>query len=132
MLATGACPRRDGAGIVLIFQIITRRRSRQLPRSGEGLERGRPALVIPHIFSGLSFIFTLIPCIVVVACSVWIGTTPEVLNIDNPVQAERNTGVQCTNSHEPRRGSTIPIVFNARTSNNLMCVINAPKIARWS
>ncbi|MDR1925851.1 MAG: hypothetical protein LBQ66_15905, partial [Planctomycetaceae bacterium] len=41
---------------------------------------GRDALVIPHIFSGLSFIFTLIPCIVVLACSVWIGTTPEVLN----------------------------------------------------
>jgi hypothetical protein len=84
-----------------------------------------------HLFWTIIY-FTLMPCIVVLACSVWIGTTPEVLNIDNPVQAERSTGVQSTNSHEPRRGSTIPIVFNARTSNNLMRVINAPTIARWS
>ncbi|MDR1923404.1 MAG: hypothetical protein LBQ66_03425 [Planctomycetaceae bacterium] len=68
----------------------------------------------------------------VFACLFWSGTTPEVLNFDNPVQAERSTGVQCTNSYEPRRGSTIPIDFNARTSNDLMRVINAPKIARWS
>ncbi|MDR1925059.1 MAG: hypothetical protein LBQ66_11870, partial [Planctomycetaceae bacterium] len=40
-------------------------------------QRRAGCLVIPHIFSGLSFIFTLIPCIVVLACSVWIGTTPE-------------------------------------------------------
>ncbi|MDR1924280.1 MAG: hypothetical protein LBQ66_07895, partial [Planctomycetaceae bacterium] len=47
------------------------------------------------------------------------GTTPEVLNIDNPVQAERSTGEHGTNSHEPRRGSTIPINSDARTSDTL-------------
>jgi hypothetical protein len=77
-------------------------------------------------------VFVLVDQIVLFTCVVWTKTTPEVLNSDNPVQAERSTGVQCTNSHEPRRGSTIPIVFNARTSNNLMRVINATKTARWS